>query len=700
MTTGSAIHRTGISRKGITYFDYYMVPSLTVSGSLKNSSSNLLTSNRTIGAALRAAAAVVLELEPLPTVFTVAEALDPSRPALHEDRRRKDEANVLRRVSQRYGDPEGGFAQADCVLEAEYDYPGSTHVPLETHAALASADPQGRLTVWSSTQIPHTLHRTLARVLGLREQDVRVIKPEVGAGYGGKSDPFSHELCAAALALRTGRPVKFVLDREEVFLTHRGRHPAAMRLRMGATREGRITAADFRAWAPGGAYASYGVVTAYYFGVFLPLPYRLDHWQFEALRLYTNHPPCGPKRGHGAIQPRFALEVHMDRLAEALGLDPVELRLRNMVEPNTDTSNGLRITSVGLRECLERVTAASGWAHKRQGLPPGRGVGVAASAYMCGALHPVYATEAPQSAVQVCLDRSGRVSVLAGTADIGQGSNDMLATLVAERLGIPPTDCIVLEGDTGLTPVDLGSYSSRVTFFAGNAALRAADSLRAQLTAGLAEKLGTAALGFGGGRVYRLDDPSRGMSFAEAVEHCEGLVGTLAAVGWYKPPKIGSRFRRQSVGPSPAYSFTAQVAEVEVDPETGEVRVLDLWVAHDLGRALNPAVAAGQVEGCVYMGVGEALAEEQAYRGGLHRAPSILEYKIPTVHETPRIHTMLVESGDAEGPLGAKEVGEGPQLSTVPAIANAIYHAVGVRLDRPPFTPERVLRALDRKARG
>lgn len=649
--------------------------------------------------AIRAARAIVVRYELLTPILSIDDAMDPDKPALHEDRRKS--SNILRRVSQSYGDPDTGFARADVVIESEYDYPGSTHVPLETHVAIASFTAENKLTLWSSSQVPHYLHRALARVLRMRPQDVRVIKPEVGAGYGGKSDPFAHEICAAVLAQRTGRPVKIILDREEVFYAHRGRHRTRMWLKMGVTRDGQITAADFKAWAEGGAYASYGVVTAYYFGVFLPLPYRLDHWRFESHRLYTNHPPCGPKRGHGAIQPRFALEMHLDKLAAAIGMDPAELRARNSVEANTETSNGLRITSVALRECIDRVVEASGYKRRRGTLPPNRGLGLAASAYMCGALHPIYQTEMPHSAVQICADRSGRIAIFSGTADIGQGSNHMLATIVAGRLGVSVTDCVVLEGDTSLTPVDLGSYSSRVTFFAGNAALRAADQLRAAISGPAAEKLGTTpeALTFADGRVFVGDAPERGLSFPDAVELAEEKLGTLGFVGSYTPPKIGNRFRRQSVGPSPAYSFTAQVAEVEVDPETGEVTVHHIWCAHDCGKALNPTIVKGQIEGSVYMGVGEAMLEEHVFLGPLHRNPSILDYRIPTVHDTPQITAIIVESCDAEGPLGAKEAGEGPQLATVPAIANAIYDACGVWMNEAPFHPDRVLRALERKAR-
>ena len=635
--------------------------------------------------------------EPLPPIFTAEDALDPSQGAIHDEARKK--SNVLRSVEQSFGEPDAAFASSHLVLEAEYHYPGSTHVPLEPHAALAAPGPGGRLTVWSSTQNPHPMHRTLARVLGMPESQLRVIKPEVGAGYGGKCDTFVTDVLAAYLARRLGRPVRFKLEREEVFYAHRGRHPTRMRVKMGMTAEGRITAVDLVALAEGGAYASYGVVTSYYLGVFGTLPYRLDHYRFKATRVYTNHPPCGPKRGHGAIQPRFALEVHLDRMAHALGLDPAEVRLQGCVQPDTETINGLRVTSVGLKECIERVVSASGYRQKRGQLGPFRGIGLATSAYMCGALHSPAANELPQSGVQIKVDRSGRVTVFSGTADVGQGSNHMLAVVVAERLGLQPEDITVVEADTDLTPVDLGSYSSRVTFMAGNAALHAADRLRARFVAAAARQLGCPEdeVVARDSRYTLRGDDTKGVGWLALVAEVEAAEGTIGATGSYRPPKIGSRFRRQSVGPSPAYSFTAQVVELTVDPDTGEVHIDRVWCAHDLGRVLHPEIARGQVEGCVYMGVGEALLEEQEYREGRLRAPSILEYRIPSAADSPPVEVFLVESRDREGPFGAKEVGEGPQLSTVPAIANALHDATGVWFSRPPFTPDKVLRALRQK---
>ena len=629
--------------------------------------------------------------EPLDAVMSIEDALDPDLPPLHPEARKP--SNITRRVHQHHGDVDAGLAAADLVMESTYDYPGSTHVPLEAHAALAQPLPEGRLKLWTSTQNPHYVHKTVAMVLGMPEADVRLIKPDVGAGYGGKCDTFVTELCASWLARKLDRPVKLALEREEVFYAHRGRHPTRMWIRMGMKSDGTITAIDFKAWANGGAYASYGVITAFYLGVFTALPYTVDSFRFTTLRLYTNHPPCGPKRGHGALQPRFAIEAHIDKMAVALDLNPAVLRSAQIVKAPSKTVNGLEITSCGLAQCLEEVQLASGYTARRGLLPLGRGVGLATSAYMCGALNGVYPDDLPHSGVQIQIDRSGRVTIFCGTADVGQGSNHMLAAVVSERLGISHHLCRVVEGDTDLCPVDLGSYSSRVTFMAGNAAIDAADKLRARLaaTASVALETDPEALQFRDGAIA---GQGKSIPWIDAVRLAEAATGTLGSSGSYRPPKADRAFRRNPIGPSPAYSFTAAVAEVQVDVESGLISVDRVWCAHDLGRVLHPDIAEGQVEGCVYMGVGEAILEEQVYDGGQVRTPSILEYRIPTIADTPEIEAILIESHDPGGPYGAKEVGEGPQLPIVPAIANAIHDAAGIRLDCPPFTPEKVLRAL------
>jgi 4-hydroxybenzoyl-CoA reductase alpha subunit len=616
-----------------------------------------------------------------------------------------DSGNLHKLINLEFGDVEEGFAEAAVIREDLFFFEGSTHLPMEQHAALADWSADGKLTLWSSTQTPHYVHRALAKVLELPAARIRVIATPNGGGFGGKSDPFNHEIAVAKLAMLTGRPVKITLTREEVFYCHRGRHPTLMAVKTGVTRDGAITAMHFRSLLDGGAYGSYGVASTYYTGALQTVTYPIKRYKFQGARAFTNKPPCGPKRGHGTPQPRFALEVHLDKIAEELGLDPAELRLRHLQPPDSLTANYLRVGSMGLGECIRKVVAGSGWRDKFKRLPYGTGVGLACSSYLSGAGLPIYWNHMPHSGVQLKCDRSGGVTVFCGSTDIGQGSDSILAYITAEVLGIDPFDIRVVTADTDLTPVDLGSYSSRVTLMSGNAALQAAERAREVILPHAARKLDVpmTRLVFADGRVFDALDPTRGMSFAEAVQAAESAVGTVGTVGSYTPPKSAGRYRGAGVGPSPAYSYSACVALVDVDPATGIVRVPKIWIAHDVGRCINAATAIGQVEGSVYMGLGEALMEEMTYRENrqvVHKFPSLLEYKSPTTLEMCDVVTYIVEDPDPNGPYGAKEVGQGPLLPVMPAVANAVYDAVGVRVDEVPITPEKVLKALRHKQKG
>ena len=645
--------------------------------------------------------------EPLATIASPAEALRTAEPRIHDY---GEGPNVHRLAHFAFGDVEPALAGAERVFEDVFFYEGNTHLPLEQHATVAALDADGRLTLWSSTQTPHYLHREAARALSLPAHRIRVIATPNGGGFGGKSDPFNHEIVAAKAALLTGRPVKITLTREEVFYAHRGRHPVLMRLRTGVGPDGAIAAMDLETLLDGGAYGSYGPASTLYTGQLQTVTYHVPRYRFRACRTFTNKPPCGPKRGHGTPQPRFAQEVQLDKIAVALGRDPAELRLQQLAPANSVTANWLRIGSMGLRACIERVVEGSGWRERRGRLPRGRGLGLACSSYLCGAGLPIYWNEMPHSGVQLQLDRSGRVTAFCGATEIGQGSDDVLAAIVAEVLGLGTDDVRLVTGDTDLTPVDLGSYSSRVTLMMGNAAIQAAEQARVILAEAAARKLGLPAvrLAFAERRVFDVENPSAGMTFQEAVVAAEAEHGTLGTTGSYRPPRSAARYRGGGVGPSVAYSYSAAVVEVEVDPATGWVRVPKVWIGHDIGRVLNPVLARGQVEGGVYMGLGEALMEEQAFRrlpprlsaALVHKIPSILEYKSPTSLEMPEVVTYFVEDPDPSGPFGAKEVGQGPLLPIAPAVANAVFDAVGVRVDQVPITPELVLHGLDAKAKG
>ncbi len=655
-------------------------------------------------AATAALDGITVRYEPLRAFPDALDSVEHPEPQIHDY---ADRGNLHKLIDLEFGDVDAGFGAADLVREDTFFFEGSTHMPMEQHAAVAdwSAPPDGKLTLWSSTQTPHYVHRALAKVLELPAARIRVIACPNGGGFGGKSDPFSHEIVAAKLAMITGRPVKITLTREEVFYCHRGRHPTLMWVKTGVAKDGGITAMHFRSLLDGGGYGSYGVASTYYTGALQTVTYHVPRYRFQGARAFTNKPPCGPKRGHGTPQPRFALEVHLDKIAEQLGIDPAELRLKHLVPRDSLTANWLKIGSMGLGDCIRKVIDGSGWKQKFRQLPPGKGIGLACSSYITGAGLPIYWNAMPHSGVQLKCDRGGGVTVFCGSTEIGQGSDSILASIVAEVLGLDPFDIAVVTGDTDLTPVDLGSYSSRVTLMTGNAAIQAAERARAIIARHAAAKLEVPVerVGFADGRVFDVQRPDRGLAFGEAVRLAEAAEGTVGTVGSYTPPPSPGKYRGSGVGPSPAYSYSACVAEVDVDTSTGVVRVPKIWIAHDVGRVINAATVMGQIEGSVYMGLGEALMEEMAYRGNrnvVHKIPSLLEYKSPTTLEMCDVVTYLVEDPDPNGPFGAKECGQGPLLPVPPAVANAVYDAVGVRIDEVPITPEKVFKALKAKAKG
>ncbi|HEY1455234.1 MAG TPA: molybdopterin cofactor-binding domain-containing protein [Candidatus Dormibacteraeota bacterium] len=633
--------------------------------------------------------AIAVEYEVLEPVMSIESAL-----AEPKDERIQDYGgpnNIHKLVALEFGDVDGGFARAEHVREDVFFFQGNTHLPMEQHSALATYV-DGKLTLWSSTQVVHYVHRALAKVLEMPMSRIRVIGAAHGGGFGGKTDPFAHEIIVSKLAIGTGRPVKCTLTREEVFYAHRGRHPVLMWVRTGVSGEGKILAMHFRTALDGGAYGSYGVASTFYTGALQTVTYDIPAYRFEGCRVFTNKPPCGPKRGHGTPQPRFALELHLDKIAHELGLQGVELKQRNFIRPMTRTVNWLRVTSCGLEECTERVMTASGYMKRER--RAGHGMGFAISSYLSGAGTAIYWNDMPHSEVQIKVDRGG-VTAYCGAMDIGQGSDSVLATIVAEELGLQPADIRLVTADTDTTPIDLGSYSSRVTFMAGNAALEAARKMRALLVEAVAAKTSKDP------ETIRVGDGRMGeVSFEEASVLAEARFGTLTTAGSYTPPKLAGPYKGSGVGPSPAYSYSACVVDLDADARSGLVKVNKVWIAHDVGRAINPLLVEGQVEGSVYMGLGEALMEEQAFRKGLHKWPSMLEYKSPTFVDMPEVQTFLVETVDPEGPYGAKEAGQGPLLPVPPAVCAAVHDALGIWIDEVPATPEKVVEALRRKAKG
>ncbi len=684
-----------------------------------------------------------VEYEPLPAYFDPEDSMKAESDLIHENRPH----NIEKDYHHVFGDLDKGFADADYIAEGRYIANEVTHAAMEPHSTLANfeLDPHtgklGRLTVWSSTQVPYYLQHKLSLVLEMPMSQIRVIKPLVGGGFGGKSEIIPLEIIAAVAARAARAPVKITYTREEVFWAHRGRPRTIIDLKTGVKNDGRMTAVACKVIQDGGAYCSYGVVTILYSGALLGALYDIPNIRYDGYRVLTNKPACGAMRGHGTVNVRFAFESQMDEIAAKLNLDPAEMRRVNLLKPPTVTVNGLRVLSYGLPECIDQVVSRSGWKQRKGKLPKGRGLGVACSHYVSGAANSIIRSDMPHSTVNIKIDRDGGVVVYTGASEIGQGSDTMTAQVVAEVLGCEIARVKVIAADTDLTPIDLGSYSSRVTFMAGNAALRAAEDVKKNIVSAAAKRMNCApgdvimrdghvwkasttlseynptlsdsleeheaARGHVDGQILRgsvlqtrkEEGPKDHMSFEEAIVAAIDFHGTLTGTGSYAPPVAarGGKHKGGGVGPSPAYSYSAQVAEVSVDEETGEVTVHKIWAAHDCGRALNPVAVEGQVIGSVWMGLGQALEEEMVWKDGLLMNPGMLEYRSPSSAESPEIECIIVESIDPEGPFGAKEAGEGSLAATIPAISNAIYDAVGVRLREAPFTPERVLAALRAK---
>ena len=646
-----------------------------------------------------------VEYEPMPAVFDPMEAMEEGAPQLHEHA----EGNISWRVYQDQGDVDRFLAEADHVQEDRFVTQAVCHGPMEPHAAIAQFEANGRLTIWSSTQRPFFVSWDLALALGLPESRVRVIKPHVGGAFGGKLETSTVDYSAALLARKTGRPVKIVLSRDEELYASRKRHPFIFDLKTGVKKDCTITARSCRAVLDGGAYNSVGIVTCYLSAIFLNIPYRSKAIRYEALRVYTNNAPSGAMRGFGAPQTHFAVDVQMDMIAETLGIDPMELRLKNALEVGDETPSGIKIKSGALRECIGSAAKRSQWQAKRKVGGKGVGIGMACNSFLSGPRNRRLPRQGDAYAFSASLIRAhgdGNVTLISGSADLGQGSDSALAQIAAEELGIAYERVIVLAGDTEIAPLDFGSYGSRVTMMAGNATCNAASALKEIILEAVADELEANPndLEIKEDFVTVKGSPQINMSFSDAVLICQKSLGGRPVIGegFYNPEFEGvldmKALCEQGVGNySPAYSFGAHVTEVEVDLMSGEVHAGKITVAHDGGVAINPMAVEGQLEGSVSMGHGYALMEEMLTEEGLMLNPSFLEYKMPTSMDATPIEIDLVETDDPEGPFGAKEAGEGPVSPTAPSIVNAIHHATGIWVKELPVTPEKLLKLIKGK---
>ena len=636
---------------------------------------------------------IAVDYEELPAVFDPLKAQKDGAPVIHDGVKN----NTSFFIKKEFGDVAKAFAESDAVFEDNFYSQPVNHAPLEPHAALAQFDPlNGELTIWSSTQIPFFLRRNLSNTLQIPESKVRVIKPKVGGGFGQKIDLFAKDFCAAWFAMQLGKPVKFLYEREEVFISTRQRHPMYITVKTGVKKDGTILAQEFKAHADGGAYNSTAPTMIALSCFFLMIPYRVPNLIYEGSHIYTNKPVGGAMRGHGIPQARFAVERQLDMIADRIGVDPAEIRIKNSIQAEEPHPAGFVINTCGFSESVAKAAEAIGWQEKRGKLPLGRGVGLAGASFPSGVSNMSHIS----SGAVVQLGRDGAVNVLSGAADIGQGAETVISQIVAEELGVLIEDIRITAADTGITPLDPGTFGSGVTVRAGNAARLAAISAKNKIFEFVAEKLeaNVADLVARDRKIYVKGSPETGLTLPEALKAYQYADLPMPIVGrgsWMAPASEPTTLFKEDGNFALNYSFMTQAAEVEVDLQTGKVKLLKMVTAHDCGQPINPMLVEGQLEGSVVGGMGQALYENVIVEKGQVMNPSFLDYGFPTFLEMPEIEAIEVVTDDPIGPFGAKEAGEGTQLSPAPAIVNAVYDAIGVNFMELPITPEWILIALE-----
>jgi 4-hydroxybenzoyl-CoA reductase subunit alpha len=628
-----------------------------------------------------------VEYELLPAVFDPLEAIKEDAPSIHEGVELN--INVTRHIE--WGDVDEAFKKCDHIREDQFKCSSQAHMCMETHGAVASFDYSGKLTVWTSTQSSYYIQRLLADMLDLREGDIRVIKPHTGGGFGSKFELDSPQFCASVLSMKLCKPVKIVLSREEEFIATKRRTPMYYYVKLGAKKDGTMLAKEVRVVTEGGAYTGMGATALYLTGFFSSFPYKYPNYRYDGYRVYTNTAPTSAMRGFGAPQSTFVGESQLDMMAEDLGIDPIELRRKNGMTPDYEVPGQAFIQSCGLHQCLDKIEEHI---KERGKLPPNQGIGVASYGFMSGGIFNWFDTPYAFSAALVRINIDGKVDLFTGACEIGQGSDTTLSMICAEELGIRLEDIRIYSGDTGICPADLGSWGSRETLMNGNAVKMAAADAKRQLMEFAAAKMGvniTYDLDIKDRWIHIVNRPERGVSYfdivKEAIRGKEGNV--IIGRGHYTPHRKGMI--------SPAYSFGVQAAEVEVDIETGRVKLVNVTTAHESGTVINPVGIEGQLEGAIMMAGGFGFCEDQPMDEGKILNPSIADYKLIRSLDMPETKILEIDTYEPEGPFGAKEAGEGLTNPTAGAIANAVYNAVGVRINNLPITPEKVLRALREK---
>ncbi|MFH2044055.1 MAG: molybdopterin cofactor-binding domain-containing protein [Pseudomonadota bacterium] len=641
-----------------------------------------------------------VEYERLPAVLSIADAIKPDAPSIHDH----VTGNMHTSILMDFGDVEKGFRESDYVREDKFVTHLVQHCFLEPHNSVAGFDSSGRVTLWTSTQSPFLTKQLLALVLDMPTGNVRVVKPHVGGGFGGKAGIYPLDLHCALLSKKTGKPVRICYTREEEFAASCRRHRTEIVIKIGVKKDGTIVSRKANIKLDGGAYNTHGPVVTFLAALWLSHVYRQPNIRFESQRFYTNNSPCTAMRGYTSPQSYLASEIQMDLVAEELGIDPIDLRMKNGLRTGDTTVNGFYISSGGLQECLQKLEEKTEWKKKYKKMPPLKGIGMSSTGLFSGHQLSLLGQYTASSTIFVKASPDGCAFILSGVSDIGQGSDTVLSQIVAEELGLRMEDVKISSVDTDYSPPDALTVSARCTFQSGNAAKSAAIDLKQKLFKVVAEKFEANAedLDARNRRIYVKGSPEKGVSFAEAVELCQLAHKGMTIMGegtWNPDPKQLAKLNMLTgYGSfSPAYTFGAVVAEVEVDKDTGRVKVTNLYHSHDCGRVINLLGAEGQLEGACQMGIGYALFENIVVEEGKTLTPDFLDYKMPTAVDMPGMTGVFVESNDPGGPYGAKEGAEGLVGPIAPAILNAIYDATGIRFKETPITPEKVLRELKKK---
>lgn len=633
-----------------------------------------------------------VDYEPLPPVLDPEEAIKPGAPLVHEEAAN----NISAHFVKSYGDVEKGFRESEYIRVDTYRTAPVAHAPMEPQGCVAQWDSNGSLTIWMDTQTPFLGQRSFAKLFGLPDDRVRLIKTETGGAFGGKGELLAHHFASAYFARITGRPVKMILNREEVFISTRQRHPVILTVKTGVKKDGTLMAQELKVLADGGAYMSTGPLMLTIICFQAALPYVLPNFSYDGKRAYTNKPTGGPMQGHGVPQLRFAVDSQLDIIARELGIDPVDIRLKNAIYTGY-RHPAHQVNSCGFKETVEEVARALRWKERRGKLPPGHGMGIAGSAFVSG----IKMMPNLGGSITVQVNADAGVNIFSGGADIGQGTDTVICQFVAEELGVRMEDIRITSADTAITPFDQGSFSSGVTLRLGNAALQAAKEAKKQILEAIAPHLETRPeeLESRGGRIFVKGQREKGMDFAKAIKIYRYAGKPLPIIGrgtcvldTDDNVTLITRGGRQS----PAYSFMCQGAEVKVDKETGQVQVLNIVTSHDPWRVINPINVEGQLEGAVSKGIGMAFYEDLPHKDGQYLSASFVDYFMPTSLDHPaEFPFKSIETNEPAGPYGAKESGEGNLVSVSPAIANAIYDAVGLRLTELPLTPDRVKKGLE-----